>query len=259
MRFAMFLMLSMLCCMDSFAQKTGSVYAPGPYEVVVDARALRAEAGWSVFNMTDISDTISRRTGAGIHLKNEFKLLSHLVDKYSEFVVWDAGYLAMQLGKVNSETIGEDLPRDDISREGKFLSGFQFGYDVLIGYRNKYWGLLAGVRPQWQGTNAGDFSISSTRGGFGLLRYSSPVALRAEWRPFAHFEYRIIATAWKSVFGTTGQSGFRIELPTLPSKRYWLFAEYSVQNTSWLYLSTVEGPPGSCRMWTFGLRVGSLM
>jgi hypothetical protein len=249
----------MLLSVDSIAQKTGSVYSPGPYEIVVDAKSLRAEAGWSVVNISDVSDTISRRSGAGVHLKNEFRIFSHKVDKYSEFVVWDALYFGIQIGKVNSETIGEDLPRDDITREGKFMGGFQFGYDFFLGYRNKYWGFLAGVRPQWQSISAGDFSISPTRGGFDLLRYSSPVALRAEWRPFAHFEYRIIATAWHSVFGTPGQSGFKIELPTLPSKRYWLFAEYSVQNTEWLYLSTTEGPPAACRTWTFGIRIGSIM
>jgi hypothetical protein len=253
------LILSILFSVDSIAQKTGSVYSPGPYEIVVDAKSLRAEAGWSVLNITDVSDTISSRSGAGVHLKNEFRIFSHKVDKYSEFVVWDGLYFGIQIGKVNSETIGEDLPRDDISREGKFMGGFQFGYDFFLGYRNKYWGLLAGVRPQWQSATAGDFSISTTKGGFDLLRYSSPLALRAEWRPFAHFEYRIIASAWKSFFGPSEQSGVRIEFPTLPTRRYWLFVEYALQQTSWDYLSTVQGPYGGFRTWTIGLRVGSLM
>lgn len=253
------LMLSVLLGTGSIAQKTGSVYSPGPYEVVVDANSLRGELGWSWMNISDLSDTIYRRDAAGIHLKTEFKMLSYLVDKYSEFVVYDACYLSMQLGKVRSATIGENLPAGDLTREGKFMSAFQFGYDVYLGYRNKYWGLLAGVRPQWQHASAGDFSISPSSGGFDLLRFSFPASLRAEWRPFAHFEYRVIASAWKSFNKQVNQSGVRLELPTLPSKRYWIFVEYQIQRAPWLYLSTDEGAPAAYKSWVVGLRVGSLM
>jgi hypothetical protein len=258
MRRLLFL-LPVLMSMGSFSQKTGSVYSPGPYEIVVDARTLRAEAGWTWMNILDISDTIPRRTAEGIHMRVEFKMLSFLMDKYNEFVVWDAGYLGMQMGKVTSMTIGESLPQDDISREKKFAVSTQFGYDFFTGYRNKYWGLLAGVRPQWTSTFAGDFSMTPTAGGFDLLRFSSPLAIRAEWRPFAHFEYRIIAVAWNSFFGEGKSSGIHLEIPTLPSKRYWLFAEYGLQQTTWDYLSTDTGPLGNFKSFTVGLRVGSLM
>jgi hypothetical protein len=255
----MLMILPALSCAGSIAQKTGSVYSPGPYEVVVDAKSLRSELGYSWMNISDLSDTILRRQAAGIHLKAEFKILSYMVDKYSEFVVYDAFYFGLQLGKIQTETIGENLPVGDISREGKFMSGFQFGYDVYLGYRNKYWGVLAGVRPQWQYANAGDFSIAPTAGGFDLLRFSYPVALRTEWRPFAHFEYRIIASAWKSFNREVNQSGVRLELPTIPSKRFWIFFEYQIQRAPWLYLSTAEGNPAAFKSWLVGLRVGSLM
>ncbi|MBX7052532.1 MAG: hypothetical protein K1X54_10900 [Flavobacteriales bacterium] len=258
MRRLLFL-LPVLMSMGSFSQKTGSVYSPGPYEIVVDPRSLRGEAGWSWMKIHDIDDTIPRRTAECLHLKVEFKMLSFLMDKYSEFVVWDAGYLGMQMGTINSATVGSQLPKGDISREGKFTVSTQFGYDLYMGYRNKYWGLLAGVRPQWTSAFTGDFSLSPSAGGFDLLRFSYPLALRAEWRPFAHFEYRIIAVAWNSFFGETDGSGIHLELPTFPSKRYWLFAEYGIQKSTWDYLSTEQGPLGSFRTFTVGLRVGSLM
>ena len=107
------------------------------------------------------------------------------------FVAHDAFYLSTAFGKVNSPLVGENLPKGSLNRESKFAMAFTFGYDFYLGYRNKRWGLLAGVRPQWSSVSLGDFSPAPQAGGLGLMYFAYPLALRGEWHPFSHFEYRV--------------------------------------------------------------------
>lgn len=253
-----FLPACLLLSLSGWAQRAGWVYVAGADEILVDPHVLRSDLGWFRMNADHITDSSARRTAEGIHLKVEIKTFSNMIDKYMNFVVYDALTFGMQLGKIKSETIGENLPPGDALRETRFTNAAQFGYDFYLGYRNKNWGLLAGIRPQWSFASLGDFSSNATAGGFGLMHFSYPLALRAEYRPVSHFEYRIITYAWSGVLGGEKNSGFRVEIPTFPGKRFWLFFESSSYNYRWEYLSTDQSPRGKQQVILFGLKSGSL-
>jgi hypothetical protein len=242
----------------SLAQRSGRVYVLGPDEILIDPKVLRAQLGYTWMDGRHLTDTLDHRKAETFHMKIETRIFSNMIDKYMNFVVHDAFYLGMDMGKVKSHTIGENLDPGDFNREDKFALNWSFGYDFFLGYRNTSWGLMAGIRPQWSTTSLGDFSPSATDGGLSLLYFARPLAIRGEWHPFSHFEYRIIATAWSSVIGGAPWSGFRLEIPTLPNTRFWLFAEYQKYGYQWEYLSTDKGPEGSFGMITLGIRTGSI-
>jgi hypothetical protein len=244
-----------------FAKKTNTLSSPS--RNVNNKRGLESLAAESPARVGDkgkgVMYSLGKKFGYSFAQLGRFEnIKDHPGEGVKDWIIVASKFVEGTYASEISQTIDVKNKTVDYTLKN-FVICRKLGYDFFLGYRNKYWGLLAGVRPQWQSATAGDFSISTTKGGFDLLRYSSPLALRAEWRPFAHFEYRIIASAWKSFFGPSEQSGVRIEFPTLPTRRYWLFVEYALQQTSCDYLSTVQGPYGGFRSWTIGLRVGSLM
>lgn len=250
--------LAVLLVSTASSQSTGWSYVAGANEILVDPNVMRTEFGYFKSSGYNLNDTINKRNADGIDLKVEVKIFSNLIDKYMNFVVHDAFHSSMQLGRIKSAVIGEHLPSGDFLRENKFAFSFNFGYDFYIGYRNKSWGLLAGVRPNWSAVGLGDFSNTASAGGLGLLSFSRPIALRAEWRPLSHFEYRVVLSAWSPLIGGVPWSGMKLELPTFPGKRFWLFIEYNKYRFDWEYLATDVHPKGQMELIRVGLRMGSI-
>lgn len=250
------LMLILHSGMSISAQKSVTVYYLGADDILVDARMIRGQVGYSWIRTSPFLDSAKSRTAQMVELKCEFRLISSAMDKYDNFVVHDALYTDMSMGKLTSIPLGVGVGSTEV--EGKFSVAFNWGYDFFMGYRNKHWGLLAGIRPQWSMLSMGDFSSDSTPGGLDVFSVSYPLAIRGEWRPFSHFEYRIITTAWSSLIGGAKWSGCRIEIPTLPKSRFWIFGEYSLYDYTYLYLSTDATKSGRTQCFTAGIRFGSI-
>ncbi len=252
-----FLVPILFWSMGSSGQKSVTVYKLGPNDLVLDARMIRGQFGYAWDKIPNFLDSAESRTAQLVELKCEFRMISSAMDKYMNFVVHDALYTDMAIGKMTSNGFGEPVAKSEDS-EGKFAVSFNWGYDFFMGYRNRHWGLLAGIRPQWSMLSMGDFSSDATSGGLDVFSLSYPLAARAEWRPFSHFEYRIIATAWSSLIGGASWSGCRIEIPTFPQSRYWLFAEYNLYDYQYLYLSTEPVKSDRTQIFTAGIRFGSI-
>lgn len=252
------LLLVLVSGTGSFGQKTVRTFYYGPDDIIIDARTIRGQFGYNWTDISRLADTIHHRKAQMVDLRCEFMMISNAMDKYMNFVVHDALYTQMALGKMTSRPIGADLPADDLGKEGRFSVAFKWGYDFYMGYRNKNWGLMAGIRPQWSMLSVGDFSSEANSGGLGFFTFDCPVAVRGEWRPFSHFEYRIIAGAWTSVKAGMVNRGFKIEIPTFPKSRYWLFVEMSTNNAQYLYLSTDKAAADKTTMLSAGIRFGSI-
>lgn len=252
------ILLVLLTGAGSLGQKKVTIHYYGPNDVILDARMIRGQFGYNWTDISKLADSINHRTAQMVDLRCEFMMVSNAMDKYMNFVVHDALYTHMSIGKMTSAPIGANLPAGDIDREGRFSVAFKWGYDFYMGYRNKNWGLMGGIRPQWSMLSIGDFSSEANSGGLGFFTFDYPLAIRGEWRPFSHFEYRLITTAWTSVREGMVNKGVKIEVPTFPKSRYWLFFELSTNNNQYLYLSTDKASAEKTTMMTAGIRFGSI-
>jgi hypothetical protein len=244
--------------MGSSAQKKVTVKYLGPDDIVLDANMIRGEFGYTWTKINSDSDSISDRTAQLGNARCEFQIISAAMDKYMNFVVHDALYTDVGFGAVTSKTVGQDQPLSSLSKERRLSMAFKWGYNFNIGYRNKHWGLMVGIRPQWSMFSVGDFSSETNEGGLGVFSFEYPLSIRTEWRPFSHFEYRIVCSAWRSVLGGMQTSGLKIEIPTLPKSRYWLFAELRTNNYNYTYLSSTVIAAKKTTMFNIGVRFGSI-
>ena len=254
--YMMSLLPMLLMSMGLQGQKSVTVYNLGPNDIILDANLIRGQFGYSQINVSSVHDSINGRMAKLGQVKCEFRLVSSAMDKYMNFVVHEALYTDMSMGKMTRPHVDNQAGGE--TGEGSFAFTFNWGYDFFTGYRNKYWGLLAGIRPQWSMVSMGDFSSEATQGGLGVFSFSYPLALRAEWRPFSHFEYRIIATAWHSMIGGLPWSGARLEIPTFPRSRFWIFAEINTYSYQYLYLSTDPYSAKGTTILNLGIRFGSI-
>lgn len=248
----------LLLSMGSFAQKKVTVQYLGADDIILDANMIRGEFGYTWAHINSDSDSIADRTAQLGNVKYEFRIISGAIDKYMNFVVHDALYTDIGFGVITSKTLGQDQPQGSSLKEGRLALAFKWGYQFNIGYRNKHWGLMAGIRPQWSMFSVGDFSSETNERGLGVFSFEYPLSMRAEWRPFSHFEYRIVCSAWRSIIGGMQTSGIRLEIPTLPRSRYWLFAELRSNNYNYLYLSTDLVDAKQTMLFNIGFRFGSI-
>jgi len=253
-----FILSILLMCVDSFSQKSVTVNYYGPDDIILDANTIRGQVGYTWADINNLSDSMEHRKAQLVDLRCEFMLISNAMDKYMNFVVFDALYTDIAFGKLTTKPLGTERAPDDPMREGKFSFAFKWGYDFYLGYRNKNWGLMGGIRPQWSMLSIGDFSSEANSGGLGFFTFDYPLAIRGEWRPFSHFEYRIIASAWTSVKAGMQTRGVKLELPTFPKSRYWVFVELASNNDQYLYLSTDAASAKRTTLFTAGIRFGSI-
>ena len=234
-----------------FSQKKEYSYTPKPGEVLIDAKLIRAQFGYSQMMLSD-ADTFANRTVDAINLKDEFQLLSNLFGYYNRFVIYDALYTEMLFGKMRNEPIQHN--KNDM--ESKYSFMFRWGYDFFAGYRNNKFGILGGVRPRFMYTSIGDLSM--TGNSLGYFLYTMPYAIKGEYKLGFHNEFRMMFTAWNNFSSTTPNSGVRLEIPFIPSGRWWLFGEYETYKNHVDYVFGI--PPNNARYntLTIGVRVGSM-
>jgi len=240
-------LLAALCTAQ--AQQTVVSYDPTKY-VLVDARLLRGAFGYASFGISDV-DTLADRQAQGINLRIEARLVSGLVKRTEGFVIADAFFLDLTLGALKGEPLYYyDNPED------RFSGAMAFGYSFLAGYSTERFGLLGGKSFNWSTAFVGGTELP----GGELMVGTAPWMMRLEFRPAFSKEFRILLTGWDNFNDLKRSNGFRLDVPFLPKKRFFLTYEFSRVGSDVSYASFDNGTyaTGVFTQHLFGLRFGSL-
>ena len=245
--------LTLILCLVIFTGKVFSQISPTlkPGEVLIDARVIRGQFGYTQMQLSN-ADTFSSRIVDAINLKAEFQLLSTLFGYYNRFVIYDALYTEMLFGKMRNNPIQHGKS----DTESKLSFGFRWGYDLFAGYRTEKYGILAGIRPRWMMAAIGDLTMGGNS--LGYFVYTMPFAVKGEYRLGYHNEFRIMLTLWDNFSAKKGNRGARLEIPFNPSGRWWVFGEYETYNHSVDYVFGINPNNAAYKTLTVGIRVGSM-
>lgn len=231
------------------AQQTAVVYDPTKY-ILVDARLLRGHLGYASFGISDV-DTLPDRLGQGVNMRIEARIVSSLVKRTEGFVIADAFFLDLTLGALTSEPLYYyDNPED------RFSGAMSFGYSFLAGYSTDRFGILGGKSFNWSSVFVGGTALP----GVELMVGHAPWMMRLEFRPAFSNEFRIMLTGWDNFNDLKRSNGFRVDVPFLPKKRFFLTYEHSRLGGDVSYASFDNGQyaTGLFTQHLFGLRFGSI-
>ena len=231
------------------AQQKVTIYDPSKY-ILVDARMLRGAIGWSTFSIHDV-DTFPARLGQGLNERIELRIVSFFMDKDEGFVIADAFFLDLTFGRMSSEPLAYY-----IDPESRFSIMMRFGYSFLAGYSTERFGLLAGKSFNWSSASVGGTSLP----GVDLFTSTGPWMMRAEWRPAFSNEFRLMLTAWDNFNDARCDQGFRVDIPFLPKRRFFLTYAYGRRGSdvSYATFGNDRYEPGMFTQHLFGLRFGSI-
>ncbi len=142
------------------------------------------------------------------------------------------------------------------SPESRFSVNMQFGYSFLAGYSAERYGVLAGKSFNWSSATVGGTSLP----GVDLFTSTGPWMMRAEFRPAFSNEFRIMVTGWNNFNIERSDQGFRVDIPFLPKKRFFLTYEYGRRGSdvSYATFGNDKYAPGIFTQHLFGLRFGSI-
>lgn len=186
--------------------------------ILIDPNVIRGQFAYGRMDMKSLGKDYPNRYADGIDLKAEIRIGSSAMDKYNQFAVYDAFYIDLFLGKMQTPPTGSGN-----FIEGKFAMNSKFGYDFLLGYRNKRLGAFAGIRPRCAVWSMGDLMLGAS--GDLPLRFEMPYCARLEFRPFGNEEFRIQCTAWSNLKTANNRTqGIRVEVPFF-FRRWFLFGE----------------------------------
>lgn len=231
------------------AQQTAVVYDPTKW-ILIDARMLRGAIGYSMFSIHDV-DSLPARQGQGVNERIEARLVSMFVERDEGFMIADAFFLDLTLGRMSSEPLFYyDNP------ESRFSMMMQFGYSFLAGYSAKNFGLLGGKSFNWSSATVGGTSLP----GMELLTGTAPWMIRAEWRPAFSNEFRIMLTGWNNFNNARIDQGFRVDIPFLPKRRLFLTYEYGRRGSdvSYATFNNDQYAPGYFTQHMVGIRFGAI-
>jgi hypothetical protein len=225
------------------------VYDPTKF-ILVDGRLLRGAVGYASFGISDV-DTLADRRGHGVDMRIECRLVSGLVKRTKGFVIADAFFLDLTLGTLTSEPLYYFS-----TPEGRFSSTMTFGYSFLAGYSTEQFGVLGGKSFNWSTAFVGGTELPGRE----LMVGTAPWMMRLEYRPAFSNEFRIMLTGWDNFNDLKRSNGFRVDLPFLPKKRFFLTYELSRVASDVSYASTDNGvyATGIFTQQMFGLRFGSI-
>jgi len=231
------------------AQRTATVYDPTQY-VLVDPRLLRGAIGYATFGISEV-DTLADRVGQGINLRIEARMISGFMKRTEGFVVADAFFLDLTLGKLTSEPLSYyDNPED------RFSTAMTFGYSFLAGYSTEHFGILGGKSFNWSTAFVG----GTTLPGAELMVGHAPWMMRLELRPAFSKEFRVMLTGWDNFNEAKRSNGFRVDLPFLPKRR--LFLTYAMSrlggDVSYATFDNDRYANGLFTQHLIGLRFGPL-
>ena len=226
-----------------------TVYDASRY-VLIDPRTLRGSVGYTTFGIGDV-DTLSDRLGQGVDLRIEGRLVSNIVDRTEGFVVADGLFLDLTLGRMSSEPLS--YYNDP---ESTFSTAMKFGYSFLAGYSAERFGVLGGMKFEWSTVFLGGSNMPGAQ----LMTGTAPWMMRLEFRPAFSQEFRIMVTGWDNFKDTRLNQGFRVDIPLLASKRFFLTYSFSRIRSDVAY-ATFDNDryaPGIFTQQMIGLRSGSI-
>ena len=234
----------------SMAQtQTATVYDASRY-VLIDPRMLRGSVGYTTFGIGDV-DTLADRLGQGVDMRIEGRIISGFVDKTEGFVVADGLFLDLTMGRLSSEPLS--YYKDP---ESTFSTVMKFGYSFLAGYSNDHFGALGGIGFEWSSAFVGGTDVPGEK----LLSGTVPWMMRLEFRPAFSQEFRIMVTGWDNFNATRLDQGFRVDIPFLPNKRFFLTYSFSrmKSDVSYATFDNDRYAPGTLTQQMVGLRFGSI-
>ena len=238
-----------LCATAARGQQTAISYDPTKY-ILVDARLLRGSVGYSMFGIRDV-DTLPDRLGQGVDLRIEARLVSGLMKKSAGFVVADAFYLDLTMGRMSSAPLAyyEDP-------ESRLAYVMRFGYSFLAGYSNEHFCVLGGKGIEWGTAQVGGSGVP----GDVLLAATAPWMARLEFRPAFSEEFRIMLTGWDNFRDGGRNNGFRVDIPFLAKHRFFLSYTFSRSDgpVSYATFDNDRYSPGVFTQDMIGLRFGSI-
>lgn len=232
-----------------YAQQTTVVYDPTKY-ILVDGRLLRGAVGYATFGISDV-DTLPDRLGHGVDLRVEARLVSGILKRTKGFVIADAFFLDLALGTLTSEPLNYFSNPED-----RFSGAMVFGYSFLAGYSTERFAALGGKSFNWSSMFLGGTSLP----GVDLMVGTAPWIMRLEYRPTFSNEFRIMLTGWHNFNELKRSKGFRVDIPIVPSKRFFLTYEWSRLTSDVAYASADNGvyATGIFTQQLFGLRFGPI-
>jgi hypothetical protein len=238
-----------LCTAAVQAQQTAISYDPTKY-ILVDARLLRGSVGYTMFGISDV-DSLPDRLGQGVDLRIEARLVSGFMKKSEGFVIADAFYLDLTMGRMSSAPL--EYYSDP---ESRLAYAMRFGYSFLAGYSNEHFGVLGGKGIEWSAAQVGGSGLP----GDVLLAFTAPWMARLEYRPGFSEEFRIMLTGWDSFREGRRNSGFRVDIPFLPKRRFFLTYTFSRSDgpVSYATFDNDHYSPGVFTQHMIGLRFGSI-
>ncbi len=231
------------------AQQQVTVYDASQY-VLIDARLLRAAIGYNMFSINKV-DTLAARHAQGLDLRIEARLVSGLVKKEEGFVIADAFYLDLTLGMLSSEPLYYYTNPED-----RFSTVASFGYSIMAGYSTDRYAALAGKSIDWTAGMVGGSSLP----GPDLFTQTGPWLMRLEFRPAFSNEFRVMLTGWDNFNNDERNRGFRVDVPFLPQRRFWITYSYSSLGglAGYATFDNAEYAPGILTQHMIGLRDGSI-
>lgn len=238
-----------LCTAAAQAQQTAISYDPANY-ILVDARLLRGSVGYTMFGIHDV-DTLPDRLGQGVDLRIEARLVSGFMKKTEGFVIADAFYLDLTMGRMSSGPL--EYYSDP---ESRLAYAMRSGYSFLAGYSNAHFGILGGKEVLWGTAQVGGSGLP----GDVLLAFSAPWMARLEYRPAFSEEFRIMLTGWDNFREGRRINGFRVDIPFLPKRRFFLTYTLSRSDgpVSYATFDNNTYSPGVFTQHMIGLRFGSI-
>ena len=247
--FSLLALLAWACASLAHAQQTTYIYDPTKY-ILVDAQMFRGGIGYATFGISDV-DTLPVRLGEGVHTRIECRLASRVLDRDEGFVIADAFFLDLTLGRMSSEPLAYY-----VDPESRFSIMMRFGYSFLAGYSTERFGLLAGKSFNWSSASVGGTSLP----GIDLFTSTGPWMVRAEFRPAFSNEFRIMLTGWNNFNEERIDQGFQVDVPFLPKRRLFLTYAFGRRGSdvSYATFDNDRYAPGLFTQHLFGLRFGSI-
>ena len=226
-----------------------SVYDASQY-VLIDPRLLRGSMGYTTFGIGDM-DPLPDRLGMGLDVRIEARLVSGFVDNTEGFVVADGMFLDLTMGKLSSAPLSYFN-----DPEGTFSTVMNFGYNFMAGYSNSHFGALGGIGFKWSSAFVGGTNMPGEK----LLSGTAPWMMRLEYRPAFSTEFRVMVTGWDNFKDTRLDQGFQVDIPFLPSKRFFLTYSFGRMKNDVAYATfdNYQYAPGTMTQQMFGIRFGSI-
>ncbi len=241
----------LVLCMSSAEAQTQkvTVYDPSRY-ILVDGSFLRGSLGYTTFAIGDV-DTLPDREGSGLDLRIESRIVSAIIEKDEGFVISDAFFLNLTMGSLSSEPLS--YYKDP---ESRFSTAMKFGYSFLAGYSGERFGVLGGKSFEWFSSFVGGSSLPGEK----LMVGSAPWMMRLELRPAFSKEFRIMLTGWDNFKEERMNKGFRVDIPFLPEKRFFITYAFCRIGADVAYATFDNNvyAPGTFTQHMIGLRFGSI-